>query len=162
MEAQNDHDTFQNGDGEAGHTFRCTYNDIKKGGYIILKGFPCQVIHMCTTKTGRHGHPISLIVAVDIFTGNKYQDVVSNSDIVDVPFVKRSEVELIDIGQDGIVTYIGDDGENRDDLKIPEAADQYAWVEELKKADEEGKSIWLCVVEVMGIESIVSFRESSV
>ena len=162
MEAQNDHDTFQKGDGEVGHTFRCTYNDIKKGGYLILKGFPCQVIDMRTTKIGRHGHPISLIVAVDIFTGNKYQEVVSNSDIVDVPFVKRSEVELIDIGQDGTVTYIGDDGENRDDLKIPEAADEYPWFEELKKADEEGKSIWLYVVEAMGNESIVSFRESSV
>lgn len=156
---EEDHDVFQKGDAGSGLTYPCPCNDIKKGGHIMIKGFPCKVAEMSVSKTGKHGHAKANITAYDIFTEKKYEDIFPTSHNVDVPFVKKTEVDLISIGEDGTVTYITEEGENRDDLRLPEGVDDQKWVDDLRKADEEGKSIKFTVMEAMGIEKIVSFRE---
>jgi hypothetical protein len=30
--------------------------EVKKGMIVLLKGFPCKVIEVTTSKTGKHGH----------------------------------------------------------------------------------------------------------
>ena len=47
---------------------------IKKGGYCMLKGFPCKVIEFTTAKPGKHGSAKASIVGIDIFTNKKYED----------------------------------------------------------------------------------------
>lgn len=153
------HDDFQKGDSGAGLTYPCPCNDIKKGGHIMIKDKPCKVADISVSKTGKHGHAKANITAYDIFTNKKYEDIFPTSHNVDVPFIKKTEVDLIAISEDGTVTYIGEDGENRDDLKLPEGGEEDAWVEDLKKAEEENKSIKITVMEAMGMEKIVSFRE---
>lgn len=159
MEKEEDHDTFQKGDSGAGLTFPCPCNDIRKGAHIMIKGFPCKVTDMSTSKTGKHGHAKANITAVDIFTNKKYEDIVPTSHNVDVPFVKKTEVDLISIAEDGTVTYIAENGENMDDLKLPEGEDDAKWVEDMKKSDEAGNIVKFTFMQAMGIEKIVSFRE---
>ena len=31
-------------------------SSLRKGGYVMLKGNPCKIIDMSTSKTGKHGH----------------------------------------------------------------------------------------------------------
>ena len=70
-----------------------------------MKEFPCKVSDIATSKTGKHGHAKAHIVGYDIFTGKKYEDIFPSSHNVDVPFIKRSEVDLIAIAKDGTITY---------------------------------------------------------
>jgi translation initiation factor 5A len=36
---------------------------------VLLKGQPCKVIEMTTSKTGKHGHAKANITGIDIFNG---------------------------------------------------------------------------------------------
>ncbi len=57
----------------------------------MLKGFPCKVMEMTTSKAGKHGHAKATIVGVDIFTGKKYEDSCPTSHNMEIPFVKKTE-----------------------------------------------------------------------
>ena len=75
---------------------------------------------MTTSKAGKHGHAKANIVGVDIFTEKKYEDSAPTSHNVDVPNVVRIEMSLLDIGGDGFVTLMQENGSTKDDLKVPE------------------------------------------
>jgi translation initiation factor 5A len=46
---------------------------IKKGGHVVIKGFPCKVAEYSTAKTGKHGSAKANIMGYDIFSGKKYE-----------------------------------------------------------------------------------------
>merc|ERR1711963_111411 len=71
-------------------------------------------------KTGKHGHAKAHIVALDIFTGKKYEDLCPTSHNLEVPFVKRTEYQLLnaDAGS-GEVSLLLEDGGTKDDLNLP-------------------------------------------
>jgi translation initiation factor eIF-5A len=75
---------------------------------------------MSTSKTGKHGHAKVHMVGLDIFSGKKYEDICPSTHNMDVPFVKREDYQLTDISDDGYLSLMGDNGELREDLKLPE------------------------------------------
>ena len=152
------HDDFQKGDAGAGLTYPMACGDVKKGGHIMIKEKPCKVSDISTSKTGKHGHAKSNVTGYDIFTNKKYEDIFPSSHNVDIPFVKKSEFDLIALSEDGTVTYTDESGDNKDDLTLPdESTDE--WVADLKKSEAEGKNILITVMEAMGEIKIISFRE---
>ena len=60
----------------------------------MIDGRPCKVAEVTTSKTGKRGHAKAHIVALDIFTSKKYEDLCPTSHNVEVPFVKRTEFTL--------------------------------------------------------------------
>merc|ERR1719515_342192 len=108
--------------------------DLKKGHLCIIKGRPCKIVDYSTSKTGKHGHAKAHIVAIDIFTGKKYEDLCPTSHNVSVPFVKRDEYTLMDIGGDGNVSLLDADGNAKEDLNLPTVVKQGEPTDEDKKA----------------------------
>jgi len=49
-------ETFESVDAGASETIPMEAGQIKKGGYICIKGRPCKVVSVSTSKTGKHGH----------------------------------------------------------------------------------------------------------
>lgn len=68
---------------------------LRKNGHVVIKGRPCKIVDMSTSKTGKHGHAKVHLVAIDIFTGKKLEDLCPSTHNMDVPNVTRKEYQLV-------------------------------------------------------------------
>lgn len=76
---EEEQETFESVSSGASLSYPKQAGTIRKGQHVVIKGFPCKVIEITTSKTGKHGHAKANIVAVDIFTGKKYEDICPTS-----------------------------------------------------------------------------------
>jgi translation initiation factor 5A len=79
MSGNEEYETFEQVDSGASDTFPLVVNDLKIGGYAMIKNFPCKVVEMAISKTGKHGHAKAAITGIDIFTSKKYEEVLPTS-----------------------------------------------------------------------------------
>merc|ERR1712241_640487 len=106
-------------DAGASETFPQQCSALRKNGFVMIKDRPCKIVEMSTSKTGKHGHAKVHLVALDIFTGKKYEDICPSTHNMNVPNVTRKDYQMIDI-EDGFASLMDDNGETKDDLKIPD------------------------------------------
>merc|ERR1712025_17904 len=151
-----DDEQFEQADSGA-MTFPTSAGSIRKGSHMLIKGFPCKVVEVTTSKTGKHGHAKASITAVDIFTGKKYEDSVPTSHNVDCPNVTKTEYTLISIDDD-YCTLMDAEGEMREDLKLPELEDLQDVVQKLKESQEKDEEMLVVVQAAMDQEMIISCR----
>ncbi|KAL1198366.1 Eukaryotic translation initiation factor 5A-2 [Cardamine amara subsp. amara] len=147
---------FESSESGASKTYPQQAGNIRKGGHIVIKGRPCKVVEVSTSKTGKHGHAKCHFVAIDIFTAKKLEDIVPSSHNCDVPHVNRVDYQLIDISEDGFVSLLTDSGSTKDDLKLP-TDDGLA--SQMKSGYEEGKDVVVSVMSSMGEEQICAVKE---
>jgi translation initiation factor 5A len=110
---------FQGGDAGASETFPMQCSALRKNGFVMIKNRPCKIVEMSTSKTGKHGHAKVHMVALDIFTGKKLEDICPSTHNMDVPNVKRKDYQLLSMDDD-FLSLMDDSGEQREDLKCPE------------------------------------------
>ena len=91
---------------------------------------------MSTSKTGKHGHAKVHLVAIDIFTSKKLEELCPSTHNMDVPNVSRTEYQFSYIDDD-YLHLIKQDGSEKNDVKVPEGDIG----ERIREAEEAGKDI---------------------
>merc|ERR1712193_370165 len=136
--AAEEHDLeFDSADAGASLTYPMQCSALRKNGFVVIKGRPCKIVDMSTSKTGKHGHAKVHLVAIDIFTSKKYQ--------------------LLDISDDGFLSLMTDDGDTKDDVKVTdgEVGDR---INKLFK--EEEKDVNVVILTAMGEQACMDAKEA--
>merc|ERR1712020_581408 len=144
---------FTTGDAGASATFPMQCSALRKNGFVMIKGRPCKIVEMSTSKTGKHGHAKVHLVAPDIFTNKKYEDICPSTHNMDVPNVSRKDYQLCDI-DDGYLSLMDDGGDMREGLKVPDGDIG----EEIKSAIADGKEILCTVLSACGEEAVIATK----
>mmetsp|Transcript_61224 Transcript_61224/g.149880 ORF Transcript_61224/g.149880 Transcript_61224/m.149880 type:complete len:162 (-) Transcript_61224:253-738(-) len=148
-------------DAGASATIPMEAGQIKKGGYMMIKGKPCKILSISVSKTGKHGHAKCNFLATDIFTGKKLEDMIPSTHGTTVPIVKRADWEIIDIGEeDGELTLMDEAGNQKTDLNLPTYPEDMA--DQIKDAWNGGENtVTVTVQGAVGIEQVVAFKKES-
>merc|ERR1712019_87170 len=158
--------TFESADAGASDVYPAEAGTLGKGSHVMIKGHPCKVAEVTTSKTGKHGHAKAHIVALDIFTQKKYEDLCPTSHNVEVPFVKRTEFQLLTADEEsGEVSLLTESGDTKDDLNLPTfvkvgepTEDDKKVQDEIMKLFEAGDTTIVKVLSACGIEKIVAVK----
>jgi len=153
-----EHNDFETSGSGASATYPMQCSALRKNGYVVLKGRPCKIIEMSTSKTGKHGHAKVHLVGLDIFTNKKLEDISPSTHNMDVPNVTRTEYTVIDCAEDGYLSLMTSDGGTKDDVKIEKNSDIYNVI--YPGVSEEGKEYLVTVVSAMGEEAVAAFKEA--
>ena len=166
---------FDSANAGASLTYPMQCSALRKSGHVVIKGRPCkvssvvltelepefdisptlQIVDMSTSKTGKHGHAKVHLVAIDIFTGKKLEDISPSTHNMDVPHVSRNEYQLVNI-DDGFLNLMTTEGASKDDVKVPDAEIG----EQIQAAFDDGKDLMITIVAAMGEEQAASWKEA--
>merc|ERR1711998_806469 len=109
--AEEQDETFETAESGASLTTPAEAGSVKKGGFLLVKGFPCKVVDIKTSKTGKHGHAKCVFTALDIFTNKKYEMMSPSTHTIQVPVVKRTTWACNEIGAEGFASLMNDKDE---------------------------------------------------
>ncbi|KAI8589283.1 Eukaryotic translation initiation factor 5A [Geranomyces variabilis] len=149
------HEEFEAVGAGASETYPIQCSALRKNGHVVIKGRPCKIVDMSTSKTGKHGHAKVHLVATDIFTGKKLEDLSPSTHNMNVPNVVRIEYPLLDI-DDGFLSLMKEDGSTKDDIKVPDNEIG----QQIEEGFAEGKELIVTIVAAMGEEHALSFKEA--
>merc|ERR1712055_803619 len=144
---------FEAGESGSSETYPQQCSALRKGGHVMIKGRPCKIVEMSTSKTGKHGHAKVHMVALDIFTGKKLEDICPSTHNMDVPNVQRKEYSLLNI-EDEFMSLIDDNGDMREDIQVPEGE----LGEEIKTKFEGGENVLVTLQAAVGEEMAVAVK----
>lgn len=138
-------------DSGASNFFPQQCSALRKNGHVLIKGRPCKIVEMTTSKTGKHGHAKVHLVGIDIFTQKKYEDICPSTHNMDVPRVNRKDYQLTNI-DDGYLCLMDDGGDMREDLKIPDGD----LGKEIQAKFDNDESLLLTVLKAMDEEAVIA------
>ncbi|CAJ1074349.1 eukaryotic translation initiation factor 5A-1-like [Xyrichtys novacula] len=144
---------FSTADSGASSTFPMQCSALRKNGFVMLKGRPCKIVEMSTSKTGKHGHAKVHLVGIDIFTQKKLEDICPSTHNMDVPNVTRKDYQVCDVS-DGYLTLMEDNGETREDLKVPDND----LGKDIEKKFENGDQFMVSVLKALDDEDVVAIK----
>ncbi|KAG2107688.1 initiation factor 5a [Suillus discolor] len=147
---------FEQASAGASLTFPMQCSALRKNGHVVIKGRPCKIVEMSTSKTGKHGHAKVHLVGVDIFTDKKMEDISPSTHNMDVPNVTRTEYQLLGV-DDGFLNLMNTDGGTKDDVKLPDSK----LGEDILAGFEVADTVMVTVTAAMGEEQVTSFKVSN-
>lgn len=83
------------------------------------------------------------------------EDISPSTHNMDVPNVRRTEYQLLDIA-DGFLSLMDSDGGAKDDCKIPETD----LGKEIQSAFDDGKDLMVTIITAMDEEQAISWKEA--
>jgi len=146
-------ETFDSTGSGASETFPQQCSALRKNGHVVIKGRPCKIVEMSTSKTGKHGHAKVHLIGIDIFTGKKHEDICPSTHNMLVPNVTRKDYQLCNIA-DGYLEMMDDAGDMKSDLKVPDNDIG----KEMQQKYDDGDQLLITVLNAMGEEVAMAHK----
>ena len=131
-----------------------SFEEMKKGGWCMIKGNPCKVTDI-TAKVkgiGASANDRVVITGTHFLTGKQSTDTINLTnahDGLEVPVTSKKKYTLLDVDTDsGFLSLLTDDGDTKEDASLS------------KKEDESGERVWddvgTCGPEVLPVPSVLA------
>lgn len=131
-----------------------SFEEMKKGGWCMIKGNPCKVTDI-TAKvkgTGASANERVVITGTHFLTGKQSTDTINLTnahDGLEVPVTSKKKYALLDVDTDsGFLSLLTDDGETKEDASLS------------KKEDESGEQVWddvgTCGLQLLPVPSVLA------
>ena len=147
---------FESGNAGASDTIPIKAGSCKKGIHVMLKGNPCKIIEIATSKTGKHGHAKVNITGIDIFSGKKYQESSPTSHNLMQPIITKQDYQLIELDEDNFLTLMDENGAIREDLSLdPEDIESN---NKLKEDFKKDKEIVVTIQKCIQKEKVIAYK----
>nr|XP_002127566.1 eukaryotic translation initiation factor 5A [Ciona intestinalis] len=144
-------------DSGASMTYPMQCSALRKNGHVMIKGHAVKIVDMSTSKTGKHGHAKVHMVGIDIFDSKKYEDISPSTHNMQVPNIKRTEVQVVDVDvADQQVTIMEEDGDTRE-LKVEEKP----MLDSIHKIIESGSDCYITILAALGREKVITAKEKN-
>ena len=125
----------------------------------MLKNMPCKVTFYSESKTGKHGGCKCTFIGRDIFTNKDVRHIYMSSDTVQKPIVTKIEYTCTHI-DDGFMFLVSEEGEAKEDLKVPSEDHLQDLTKRIEEICEAGKKACLVTVQKWGDkEQVCAVRE---
>ncbi len=130
---------------------------LVKDMYVIIKEHPCKILKLTRTyHSAKYGRPKTIMQCLDLFSGEKLEEIRHNHSVIPLPLIKQTTYELKDISAEGYCSLLNKKGQLlRLDVKLPvgELGDK------LKEIFKGEARIDVTVLTVAGREVIGSYVE---
>lgn len=126
-------------------------SSVRKGGYLLLKGYPCKITDMSSTTTGKHGHAKISFTGTDIFTGKRHEDMSPASFNMQEPIVTETTYSVTGIDGDRLTL---EDGETRTDFPLSKGD----LGESIRAQFADGNDITVSVTAAMDTQAVTGFN----
>merc|ERR1712226_1056502 len=138
----------------ASYTSPVEAGQVRKGGFIVIKGHACRVADVVKSKPGKHGPAKCTFVGTGLFNGKRYEHMWGSSQNVEVPNVKIQPYTLISLSHDtDAMSLMLDNGSTRQDLDLPiEMREEAA---QLLETDGEAQ---IDVLNAIGMERVLQIK----
>ncbi|XP_071730530.1 eukaryotic translation initiation factor 5A-like [Rutidosis leptorrhynchoides] len=153
-----EHQFESKADAGASKSYRRQPSTIRIGDYIVIDNRACEVFDVSTYKIRKHGTPKYRFVAVDIFNLKTHEYVVPSYYDCDVPHVNITDYPLIDATKDGFVILLTENGNTKNDVKLPT---ECGLMTQIMDGFDMGKELVASVMSVMGEEHICAIKDIS-
>ncbi|KAF0989070.1 hypothetical protein HZS_915 [Henneguya salminicola] len=150
-----DQEDFQTGVSAASTTFPKQCSTLRKNGFVMIKGHPCKIVDMTTSKTGKHGHAKVHLVGIDIFTAKKYEDLCPSTHNMDVPVVRKLELQFVCMKDDGILLLMDSNGNPREDISVEVNSENF---KEIRAREQKEDQFTVCVQCAMDEKQVCGFK----
>jgi len=86
---------------------------VEKNSHVMIKNRPCKIVEISASDDDQ-----VQLRGMDVFTMQLLEDTFPSGQEMEVPIVKRTEWILLS-NDSGFLSLLGEDGDQREDLKIP-------------------------------------------
>ncbi|XP_060919851.1 eukaryotic translation initiation factor 5A-2 [Labrus mixtus] len=145
---------FTTADSGASNTYPIQCSALRKNGLVMIKGNPCKIVEMSTSKTGKHGHAKVHLVGIHLFTQKKFEDICPSTHNMDVPNVTRRDYQVCDLDAEGFLALMDDNGDTREDLKVPDNEVG----KDIRKRFSNGETFMVSVLKALKDEEVVGTK----
>jgi translation initiation factor 5A len=143
---------------ESCHTYPVMAGDLKRGDFVVIRGKPCKIDEIDSSKVGKHGHAKVAVVAYDIFTGARLEASSPSDKAVPCPFTKTEKYAATDVDRDGQLALMDNEGTMRYDLDLPKSKHLQHVAEGIVKGLEAGACVDVTVMTAMGQSVALSYH----
>jgi len=152
-------ETFEEASSGAAEYYPMQCSALRKNNHVLIKGEPCKIVEMSTSKTGKHGHAKVHMVGIGIFDSKKHEDICPSTHNMNVPNVLRKEYQMVDMDAEGYLTLMLETGELRSDLKATEE-DIAKQIRERWEASSDTE-VLVTVLSAMGREKVIAVKSGT-